>query len=410
MFPKLSETFILNQITGLIDRGFEVDIFAGHDPKNPKTHPDVNKYNLSYFTYYRKIPSNKIKRVIKAVGLFAVYFPRYPKPILRSLNIVKYGREAFSLKLFYSLMSYLRREPYDIIHCQFGIVGRLVLPFHDIDTFKKAKLITHFRGRDISWFLKKYGESIYKELFEKGDFFLTNSEYFKRRLIKLGCNGKKISVQYSGIDCKKFSYNNSNLKPVDRIRILTIGRLVEKKGVEYAIRAIAKLNQNNHKIEYVIVGDGPLKKKLQRLTDNLHVSDIVIFVGWKDQTEVIEMVRKSHILLAPSVTASDGDQEGPVNSLKEAMAIGLPVIGTQHGGIPELIVDGINGFLVPERDPDTIAERLEYLLEHPNLWEKMGREGRRQVEKNFDIEKLNNRLVKIYQGLMEKSELSTLEI
>ncbi|MEN9223394.1 MAG: glycosyltransferase, partial [Thermostichus sp. BF3_bins_97] len=106
--------------------------------------------------------------------------------------------------------------------------------------------------------------------------------------------------------------------------------------------------------------------------------------------------------LAPSVTASDGNQDAPVNVLKEAMAMGLPVISTWHGGIPELVQEGVSGFLVPERDPQALAERLSYLIQHPQRWSEMGRAGRSFVERVFDLETLNDELVRQYQRILRE--------
>ncbi len=118
------------------------------------------------------------------------------------------------------------------------------------------------------------------------------------------------------------------------------------------------------------------------------------------QDEVAELLRDSHILLAPSVTAADGDQEGIPVALMEAMSLGMPVVSTYHSGIPELIQDGVSGFLVPEREVDALADRLQYLLEHPQRWPELGRAGRRAVEEHFNIDKLNDRLADIYQQLI----------
>jgi len=123
-------------------------------------------------------------------------------------------------------------------------------------------------------------------------------------------------------------------------------------------------------------------------------------LGWKDQQEIIEILKKSHIFIAPSVTAKSGDQDAPVNVLKEAMAIGLPVISTYHGGIPELIQDNISGFLVPERDADAIAEKISYLLDNSQIWVPITQAARLQVEENYDLHKLNDELVDIYQQLL----------
>jgi colanic acid/amylovoran biosynthesis glycosyltransferase len=174
---------------------------------------------------------------------------------------------------------------------------------------------------------------------------------------------------------------------------------VEKKGIEYAIRAVAKLTDVNQNIEYNIIGDGPLKEQFQKLIAELNVGHIVKLLGWKQQQEIVEILDNCHIFIAPSVTAADGNQDAPVNTLKEAMAMGLPVISTRHGGIPELVEDGISGFLVPERDAEAIAEKLSYLIAHPQ-WEQMGHAGRNRVENKYDMNKLNDELVAIYQQLL----------
>jgi colanic acid/amylovoran biosynthesis glycosyltransferase len=175
---------------------------------------------------------------------------------------------------------------------------------------------------------------------------------------------------------------------------------VEKKGIEYSIRAIAKLVRTYPQIEYNIIGDGSLMESFQQLIRELALDRIVKLLGGKKQQEVIEILDKSHIFIAPSITAADGDRDAPVNTLKEAMAMGLPVISTYHGGIPELVEHGISGFLVPERDADVIAEKISYLIEHPERWLEMGQAGRARVEEKYDMNKLNDELVSIYQQLL----------
>lgn len=153
-------------------------------------------------------------------------------------------------------------------------------------------------------------------------------------------------------------------------------------------------------IEYQIIGDGELKETLQQLIQSLDITDKVKLVGWKTQPEIIKILDQSDIFIAPSVTAKDGNQDAPVNTLKEAMIMGLPVIATTHGGIPELVEDGISGFLVPERDAEAIAKKLIDLIEHPAIWSSMGRAGRAYVESHYDMNKLNDELVEIYRQVM----------
>jgi len=398
-FPALSETFILNQITGLIDRGHEVDIYADYPRNEPKLHPDVEKYGLLNRTYYPpRRPDNKLLRLLKGIWLLATNYYKSPLVLLRSLNVFKYGKQARSLMLFYKVIPFLRKQPYDIIHCHFGMNGIRGVLWRDIGALQ-GKLITTFYGYDISVYLQEFGDRIYDRLFDAADLLFPISKYMKSRLLKLGCNDQKIILHRIGIDCKKFSFAPRQLRADGRIRLVTIARLVEKKGVEYGIRAVAKLAFNQN-IEYNIVGDGPLREDLQRLIQELDVSDVVKLLGWKQQQEIIEILNNSDILLAPSVTSRDSDQEGTPVVLMEAMAMGLPVVSTLHSGIPELIENGVSGFLVPERDVSALAEKLSYLSEHPESWPEIGKNGHAYVEEYYSIDKLNDQLVEIYQKLL----------
>ncbi len=155
-----------------------------------------------------------------------------------------------------------------------------------------------------------------------------------------------------------------------------------------------KRSKTQHKslhpnLEYNIIGDGELKEYFEKLIAELNVAHVVKLLGWKQQKEIVEILNTCHIFVAPSVTGTDGNQDAPVNTLKEAMAMGLPVISTLHGGIPELVEDGVSGFLVPERDADAIAQKLTYLIKHSQDWQKMGKAGRKRVEENYEITKLN---------------------
>lgn len=151
------------------------------------------------------------------------------------------------------------------------------------------------------------------------------------------------------------------------------------------------------------MGDGPLKEQLQQLINDLGVSDQIKLLGQKRQQEVVKILSESSIFIATSITAANGDQDAPVNTLKEAMAMGMPVIGTLHGGIPELVENGVSGFLVPEKDVDALAEKLSWLVEHPLTWVSMGKAGRAYVEEHYDTNRLNERLVEIYQQVIAEN-------
>lgn len=139
-----------------------------------------------------------------------------------------------------------------------------------------------------------------------------------------------------------------------------------------------------------------MRDRLEHFMSELEVENRVELLGWKAQNEVIEILNQSHLLLAPSVTGRKGDQEGIPVAIMEAMAMGLPVISTQHSGIPELVEDGVSGFLVPERDADAIAEKLAALMENPDLCLRMGKAGRSCVETHYSIKQLTQQLIDIY--------------
>ncbi|MEM9922817.1 MAG: glycosyltransferase, partial [Cyanobacteria bacterium P01_D01_bin.50] len=333
-FPILSETFIINQITGLIERGHEVHIY-GRQTEEKKLHPDVEKYKLIECTrYLPEIPKNYFLRFFNVLYLLTINYSKFSVVLLRSLNIFKYGKRSASLRLFYSTLPFIKAPKYDIIHCQFG--RQAVCKFgpysyegvvlRDIGAVK-GKLITTFRGYDISWYIHKYGENVYEELFQKGDFFFANCDFFRKRAIQLGCDENRIIVHGSGIDCNRFKFKARYPDATGKIRIATTGRLVEKKGIEYAISAIAEVAKIYPYIEFNIIGDGELKKRFAKIIKELNIADKVHLKGWRNQKEIIDILDETHIFVAPSVTASDGNQDAPVNTLKEAMAMGLPVIG-----------------------------------------------------------------------------------
>ena len=398
VFPSLSKTFIINQITGLIDRGHEVDIYANIPDSQPKTHADAVKYQLQKRTYYDRIPKNRFWRLLKTPGILLTNFWEHPGVILRSLNGIKYGQTATSLVLLQQTIVHLNQQPYDIVHCHFGYEGLKSLLLRNLGLLQ-GKLIVTFHGVDMTRYLREQGNRVYERLFQQGDLFLPISDRWKQKSIELGCPKTKIQVHHMGIDSDSFSFV-ARQPQSDRLKLVSVCRLVEKKGIEYAIRAVAQLVKSDRTIEYKIVGDGELKSQLQQLTRELEVEGAVKFLGSQPKSEVIAILNRADVLLAPSVTARDGDCEGIPVSLMEAMATGLPVISTWHSGIPELVEDGVLGFLVAERDVAGLAAKLDYLSDRPELQQQMGQAGRGQVQENYNIDRLNQRLGEIYQEVL----------
>lgn len=399
-FPNLSETFILNQITGLIDKGYHVDIYSMKRGNLKKVHSEVLTYSLLDRTrYLGDIPRNYIVRCLKAIALLAanLRWLRF-SALMRSLDIRRYGTAASSLSLLYAIVPLMRGTQYDIIHCQFGTLGPKVLLFRQLGAIS-GRLVTSFRGYDATQYMHKR-PGVYDELFREADLILTVSNSLKKVLIEAGCPEARIRVHHSGIDCTRLNFSGRRRANGEPLKVLTVARLVEKKGIVFALRAIAGMLTAGRQVIYTIIGDGPLRDQLQREIDELDLGSNVKLTGWKVHDEVLDIMRESHVLVAPSITTEKGDQEGIPNAAKEAMALGMPVIGTLHGGIPELIKDKVTGFLVPEGDAEALIDRLTFVMDNPGVWAELGRNAREYVISYFDIHELNERALHIYRNLV----------
>ncbi len=398
-FPLLSETFVINQIVGLLKRGHEVDIYTRRLGEESKLHPEVVAYDLLKCTFL----------LLGKPGTLLGYLKRAAKTVMRQ-SLVDPLRLPRLIQVFWGsggslanrlivAQAAIGKAPYDIVHCQFGTLGDLGSAFRAVNG---GKLVVSFRGHDISQYVKEQGETVYNALFATADLCLTNCEFFQRRLLAMGCPQSKLKVLYSGLNPKRFPFAERHFPADGRVRIALTGRLTEKKGIPDAIQAVAQVTKTYPNLEFNIIGEGDLRPSLQALIQELDMDKHIHLLGQKNQTEIVEILSQSHLFLAPSVTAADGNQDAPVNVLKEAMAMGLPVLSTWHGGIPELVQEGVSGFLVPERDPQALAERLHYLIQHPQRWPEMGRAGRSFVEGVFDLETLNDELVRQYQKLLRE--------
>jgi colanic acid/amylovoran biosynthesis glycosyltransferase len=396
VFPMLSETPVLNQITGLVARGHEVDIY-GDRPKRPDPyHPSIDRLGLLARARYRPdLPPTTLGRWSKARRLYSEAGAEERPVLLRSMNPLRFGTRAATGRLPLQTAQFLPPRRYDIVQGGFGEQGLKALRMIKVGAMQ-GPLITAFRGADLTRFVRSRGDGVYAELFRRGDLFQPVCEAFARRLREMGCPADRIQVHRTGIEVAKFPYNAR--RPGRFTRLISIGRLVEKKGLGDALAAVAQVN--HAAIRYTVVGDGPLREALERGARELGIADLVEFAGALPQPEVHARLAESDLLLAPSITAADGDQEGIPNVLKEAMALGVLVLSTRHSGIPELVEDGVTGYLVPERDSRALGTALGRILESPETWEPIQTAARAKIEREYDIEKLNDQLVLTYEKVI----------
>jgi colanic acid/amylovoran biosynthesis glycosyltransferase len=383
-FPIPSETFILDQISGLARRGCDITIFAELAVTAGETQADDVVSDLARRTHVPTVPA--------AVQFAANSWRQLP---WKSLNVVRYGRKSASLRLFSEAIQCQGHAPFDVVHCHFGPNGIRAAALREIGAIKTRALITSFYGYDLSEFIR--GPNPYSRLFRQGELFLPLSEKMRDRLIAIGCPEERILIQRLGVASADFPASSSR-GGAGPVRIVSVARLVEKKGIEFGIRAVARLAEAAvGGVQYTIVGDGPLRPVLERMIRSLGMQDAVVMAGWRDRAAVRTYLAEADILLAPSVTSATGDEEGTPTAILEAMASGLPVVSTFHAGIPELVKDGVSGMLVRERDVEATAAAVSILVQDLNLRRSMGLTGRAFVSERHDIERLNGRLLEIYR-------------
>lgn len=210
-----------------------------------------------------------------------------------------------------------------------------------------------------------------------------------------------------GVNPADYAFRVRQWTPGEPIRLLTIARLVEKKGIEYALRAFAIVRREFPNAIYEIIGDGHLASQLHALCRKFDLQNSVVFHGARDADFVREHLNAAHVFLLPSVTAVDGDQEGTPISLMEAQACGLPVISSIHSGIPEVVLDGSTGFLAEERDVEALSQKLLELLRVPDTWSDIGRNGRRHIEAHYNSAILDRVLFEIFEEAIRSHPAAT---
>jgi colanic acid/amylovoran biosynthesis glycosyltransferase len=226
----------------------------------------------------------------------------------------------------------------------------------------------------------------------------------QQRLVEIGCPSEKIVVVRCGIPVDEFSFDpeTRRARDSDALRFLIVARLVEVKGVEYTLQAFARVNYLYPKTSLVVIGDGPEKATLVGLTRRLDLNGSVKFLGQAPNSVVRQHMQESDVFVLSSVTTADGKPDSAPVVLMEAQACGLPVISTAYSAIPEIVLDGESGFLVPEKDVAALADRMIHLVEHPAQRLSMGDRGRAHIQANFNIQDEGDKLDGIYQGLVRK--------
>ena len=319
-----------------------------------------------------------------------------------------FQRQYAKLTDFYYPWSYrlLKERGVALVHSHFGNRG-----YFDLKLKERLRVpqITMFYGHDASMMaLDPVWRRRYRELFRRCELILAEGNHMKQVLIALGANPDRVLVQHLGVDLEKITFIPRRLEADRPIKILIASTFRDKKGITFCLEAFANVAQKYPHLHLSIIGDAgrsqreqAYKKEVLAVIRNRGICDRVTMLGFLDYPAFIEEAKKHDIFLSHSIVGSDGETEGgaPV-TLIEMSAYGMPVLSTLHCDIPEVILDGKSGLLVPERDVDALTQRLEYLIVHPEVWESMGRAGREHVAREYDAQKQAARLEQIYSNLI----------
>jgi glycosyltransferase involved in cell wall biosynthesis len=295
---------------------------------------------------------------------------------------------------------FIKRKGIVAVHAHHGILGVKLMP---LCRKQRLPLIVSFRGKDVTSYPRNpKNRKKLRKLFAKGALFLPVCRHLANRLVRLGCPPKKIRILYGGTDIRRFRYQPRTLdSSQEPVKFLAIGRFVEKKGFHHLLKAFKKAQKKTSQpMKLLLVGEGEMESQYRQTIKALNLENRVEIRNWMNYRQIHNVYHRCHIFCTPSCTDNEGNQEGIPNTLKEAMATGMPVISTYHAGIPELVENKKSGLLVKERDIKALAKSIVWMAEHPAKWRAFGKRGRKKIVRDFNLAKQLKKQKAYYDELL----------
>jgi colanic acid/amylovoran biosynthesis glycosyltransferase len=385
MYPRFSETFVVNEILAVEAGGAEVDIFSLRPPADGRFHESLAEVRASV-TYLR---SGAIRAADAWTGLRNA-LPGLPgiRDCLGELLDLPVVDALASVELAEAV----RDRGLTHLHAHFGSVSTTV-----------ARLAARLAG--VPYTFTAHAKDVFHDSVDTADLrrklrdaaaVVTVSDFNLRHLRAVyGPAADRVVRVYNGLDLERFAYASPACRPR---RVVAVGRLVEKKGFTDLLDALAVLARAGREVPCDLVGTGPLEPELREQAGRLGLAGQVCFLGALPSARVREVVRGGTVFAAPCVVGTDGNRDGLPTVLLEAMALGTPCVATPVTGIPEVVRDGVTGLLVPEADPVALAGALERLLDDGGLRVALASAARTLVEREFDVTAQAARLMPLFTG------------
>jgi len=388
-FPSTRETFVSNEVIDLLRRGVDVQVFSWNLPTGEIVHPEVQESGILQHTHYFRY------RYLPRVLLSWAFW--------RALGKAWWGKQRRSFRDWRSRVeaayfaSLLKKTHRQHAHTHFFPSGGAVAALADIPCSFTAHC---FEEQAMSAETK----ADYARTLASVPLAIAASEFVQRGMRSLVGpeHHDKIRLVRCGIDVERFAGSSNSEKCYD---VLCVAGFSRFKGIEYLIRAAALLRQRYAGLKVVCVGGAvPFQTEFAEWLMGEPVrcgaDDVFEFLGPQSSDRVRQLLGESKVFVLPSVITPEGHMDGLPVALMEAAACGLPLISTAVAGIPELVVDGVTGFLVPQRDPEALAEAIDRLLRDDALRERMGQAARRRVEEEFSRELNGQRLLEAFRTVV----------
>lgn len=402
-FPVLSQTFVALQIAELVARGHSVDIFSlGRRGKSSWLPSEARPRLEAIRVVHTGTPGRKRKWNVFLIPRLLSLLASKPGAVRSALTgvLLRRGFAAFSM-LVADAHSMKDLSTYDLVHCQFATLAHRVLDLDATGMLETCPpVFCSVRGYDITS-ERHIAKARWSEVIDFVDRFLPVSRSLEARLVDLGCR-VPISIVHSPVNTTRLLEAKPSGTAGGRIHLISIGRLLEKKGIIDGLRAAKILKAAGLDFHYTIVGQGALKESLERFVMSNGLEDEVTFLGGLPSDETIAALGASDVLIAPSKTGADGNAEGIPNVLKEAMLLGVQVVGTTHSGIPELIKDGKNGYLAREGDPEDIARNIALVAASRECWSDYAAAARETILAEYTPEKTTDDLIAAYRETLSQ--------
>lgn len=407
-FPALTETFILNQIVFLIDKGVDIHIFSLYPGDFSSLHDQYKRYDLEKkVTYVATIPQSPISRFREAYRFFRQQdFMIACGAAIKCINPFKNGLSGLKITHFLHCIRIWRIHRFDLVHAHFGIMGVFFANFVSQGLFKSIPFLVSFHGYDLIPNHKLENIKNYENLFSFGKIFTVNSRYTMGLILKLDQKlDSRIRLLPMGLDTRLFDVETHMKKEnhSDVFKLVYLGRLVEWKGADQAIKILEMIimKYGIKNIELNIIGKGPMYSDLENMIIDKELQSFINLRGGQDQSIVRAILSEADLFLySGREDKKTGRAENQGLVLMEAQSMGVPVVAFAIGGVGEGIIDQETGLLIPAGDIEGFADSVVGLLLDKDKRKAMGVAARKFVKEKFDNHVLGNQLLEIYQEVL----------